>query len=764
MSKSVLISALLLITHHFLSAQVFTQLHPGIPTNQITDIVEFGADTLFATGYNWSLQRSTDAGATWTEMLSGSPRFDLVRGATDGRYLFALTRPFRDTEAAWSLELTLIRYDPRDGTWTALPSPITGDPLSLRNLDISGGGGVVCLLQKLYLPVRDSLILSMSSDGGATWSNMPLPADIDPDRTTTTASLFFRNARHGMVIGPTGTDTLAPFITRDGGLHWSRMRQASGAGNGIAGIPRAPFHWFADSCIALVNQQTDTWLTTDLGDTWRACLPVPTGIRALRFASTGVGYCVGYSGGVFKTYDFGQSWIRVRDDLALSGIAELRSCASLRGDGTLLCATHLGQLWRTTTGGLDWADVRDFDFLQPRMLQFVDTSVGFMCPYDGKQGARQRYLKSTDGGRSWRDFGNLGDMYAAKIGFADRSVGYILESPSTGADSVRRVFKTTDGGDHWSASLNWQRRINADIATTWRGSFAPSALFVLLPTSDGGIVRTTDGGVTWEHRAAAFDTSGNERAVFLLPRDAASSWLATRHDVYTSTDDGHTWSPVITLPRDRKPDLGVIAIFDLGGDSIAVSVSTGRSYNDSILVTADDGARWTGYTSVTIPQMATLHADGSGLQYFSGEFRRTADGWRSMTGAQWEYHPSAIQEVFFLDRWNAWAASMTTIFHSSNGGVNWTRQAPVPPSSPCILSCYPHPVIHGSAAQVELAACYTPVRLELLDMLGRVRRILYEGEFSRSFTVLWLPDIAPGMYILSLKRTTATEFKRIIVQ
>jgi photosystem II stability/assembly factor-like uncharacterized protein len=145
------------------------------------------------------------------------------------------------------------------------------------------------------------------------------------------------------------------------------------------------------------------------------------------------------------------------------------------------------------------------------------------------------------------------------------------------------VFKTTDGGEHWtvispdltrndkSKQVTSGGPINYDISgaetynTILTVNIAPGDTNVIWVGSDDGLVHVTrDGGKTWTNVAGRFpglapSTEGRVYQIGVSPFDAGTAYLAVdRHQlddrrpyVYKTTDYGKTWIDIAGgLPQD----------------------------------------------------------------------------------------------------------------------------------------------------------------------------------------------------------------------
>ncbi len=130
------------------------------------------------------------------------------------------------------------------------------------------------------------------------------------------------------------------------------------------------------------------------------------------------------------------------------------------------------------------------------------------------------------------------------------------ESPSQSG-----VYRTTDGGAHWTAAnqglTNPDGTISSVINSLWLDQANPSV--VLASTEFGGTFQSTDGGTTWNNVDRAEATRFSQAGTVL--------YLASRKGVLQSTDDGGTWAVSLALKE------GATTVVTAAGATFAGSTS-----------------------------------------------------------------------------------------------------------------------------------------------------------------------------------------------
>ena len=257
-----------------------------------SDIQAFAFDpfrprTLYAVTPTARLQRSVDAGASWSPTLT---RLDIHSLAADPRHpgiLYAGTPggvfASRDRGAHWQqalyepqgIEIVVVDRDrpgtiwaagrrvwsSRDGggTWKRLASPIDpeGSATASRIFLSPWHPGT------LYL-IDSYLNLSRSTDGGATWEpidaeSYPVALAFDP----TKPDLLYRADYSGVIRK-----------SRDGGTTWEQVASAAGGGSPLTALLIDPLE---PAVLYVGTASNGVWRSRDKGVTWQ---PFSTGIIA----------------------------------------------------------------------------------------------------------------------------------------------------------------------------------------------------------------------------------------------------------------------------------------------------------------------------------------------------------------------------------------------------------------------------------------------------------------------------------------------------
>ncbi|WP_235298694.1 WD40/YVTN/BNR-like repeat-containing protein [Portibacter marinus] len=229
------------------------------------------------------------------------------------------------------------------------------------------------------------------------------------------------------------------------------------------------------------------------------------------------------NGGVWKTDDFGRTWNPIFDDAPTGSVGDL--AVSLSDPDVIYVGTGEG-------------------------LHRPDLSVG-----DGM-------FKSIDGGKNWSHIGldDVQQISRVIIHPSNSDVVYVAGMGHPyGANEMRGVFKTTDGGENWQKVLY----IN-DQTTAMQVEFDPKNPDILYASM-------------WEHQEGPW-----ENAKFSGP----SSGL------YKSEDSGKTWRKIGHGLPGAEEKLGRIGIGISPSNPDRIYATVGAEENGGLYRSEDAGENW----------------------------------------------------------------------------------------------------------------------------------------------------------------------------
>jgi photosystem II stability/assembly factor-like uncharacterized protein len=228
-----------------------------------------------------------------------------------------------------------------------------------------------------------------------------------------------------------------------------------------------------------------------------------------------------------------------------------------------------GGVWKTTSGGVVWNPIFD----SQRVASIGALAVAPSDPkviYAGTGEADIRsnlasgdgVYKSIDGGQTWQNVGLRESRQISRIVIdpRDANVVYVgVLGHAYGPSDERGVFKSSDGGAHWSKVLDLGSETgvsdlsiatdapNVLFAGAWCTRRPPWSTYAPIDCPGSGIYRSQDEGKTWTRLTGSglpdgdwgrvgVAVSPNGKRVYALVDVGAKSGL------YRSDDGGDTWS------------------------------------------------------------------------------------------------------------------------------------------------------------------------------------------------------------------------------
>jgi photosystem II stability/assembly factor-like uncharacterized protein len=248
-------------------------------------------------------------------------------------------------------------------------------------------------------------------------------------------------------------------------------------------------------------------------------------LNAVQFLDAQTGYSAGAGGTVIKTTNGGNNWttLNTGSSVALRGVYFFNLSTGI------VCG-HSGTILRTTDGGGNWSTVTSGTTEHLLGLSFFGSSIGTIC---GNLGT---ILYTTNGGLNWQTgqpTGYLVTFYSAFM--VNASTGYCV-----GVNTIFSplVAKSTDGGANWIYSsflLNNNEGTLRDIYFfDTQNGIAVSNLW----NGQGGISRTTNGGVNWTTQIFSLGLYGVD-----FPSASIGYTVGLTGTIMKSINSGLSWTP-----------------------------------------------------------------------------------------------------------------------------------------------------------------------------------------------------------------------------
>ncbi len=381
-------------------------------------------------------------------------------------------------------------------------------------------------------------------DSQGVWANLQ-PFGFPPDTSILAQHVTASPSDPSVLWVSSGLGLL---VTQSEGKVWGPV-----AGSGIAGVSSvaiAP----TDPDEVVVGFGDAIRKTHDAGQHWEQ---IDTGIRARKVAALQFDpfnpstVYAATQNEVLRWVEAERRWSLVLDQsqafFPVDGIEDISIDPRSR---QFFAATHLG-LFQTRLGAGEWQRSLGGSFNVLAEVPGDYDTLYLGARFADLDGGAANLLKSTDGGLSWRNItaGLLGpDSYVDVT-----SIAVDPSEPSTlYAGTSRGIFKSEDGGGSWSRVRNSLLSVplcrsddltvyeTAAVTTLVIDPHSPEVVYAA-GSSSGQLLRTVDGGEHWA-ASSPVEFSGGVRDLAADPVLADTLYAATwGNGILRSADGGATW-------------------------------------------------------------------------------------------------------------------------------------------------------------------------------------------------------------------------------
>jgi len=537
-----------------------------------------------------------------------------------------------DTVAVYASGFVLRSTD-RGAGWQRLEGDPATDTLRMqaRWFDREHGWGV------LYGPLfyLSDTIAYRTSDGGATWQFLTLPMKVRQFGPVNRDSAFAIDSEGRL------------FRTDDGGAVWSLLSIGSGV--------MAQRLWTHSPHRLLLAAGdaggTSLFLSTDDGNTWnRSSFTSASGttqtmpeLADLTFADTLVGLAWGANNLLYRTVDGGAVWTYAgsaverakRDSAILPELLSITMASRERG----WARGYFDEIYATADGGTTWS-VQDTGSAPAYTVIAGNTVVVRRPKLHALFALDEEHAIAT---------GVEGNLVVTVNGVVWQS----MNPPAINEYLTSASFPTTEIG--------------------WVGGIK------------GGVLRTADGGMTWQRQRQG-DTAP---VVALAATDPLNAWIVGAKGVYRTSDGGEHWQfvPVTGFPVDSSVAQGMVFYSGIRALSM-VDRNCGwvAGVRGAVHRTVDGGLHWSPCSPLpgAAPLLHAVCFVDTATGWVVGEegaVFRTDDGGESwqpqVTGDTVIAMTSQLQplyDVSFLDHEHGVVGGAAgRIFVTADGGTTWTR-------------------------------------------------------------------------------------------
>ncbi|MEL7250177.1 MAG: T9SS type A sorting domain-containing protein [Bacteroidota bacterium] len=431
----------------------------------------------------------------------------------------------------------------------------------------------------------------------------------------------------------------AVYKSVDGGENWT-----------LSDIPLdspREFEFVNDSVIIISHSNASLFRSTDSGENWTEVAIQETYRGQVHFPSEDVGYLFQQSGApLLKTTDQGATWDSIYQFEANAYYGDWLD----ENIGFLYDQNR--NIFKTTNGGTSWDLVTDTGVPSNlrRLVALSETRlVGYVFT--------DNIFISEDGGVTWDNNTSIGE----------------------GDFGLRFVGIHNNGNEFWLASRGTEILYSDDGLETATSQFPgvrPSLEQMAFPSNEVGyalqermgLLKTTDGGETWNQVSNDFFTVSRDFLVF----DEDNFIIPYNSSGPQRTDDGgQTWFPL--FPSAIQDTTFVFNVEQLPGGRLYLIGSIHGAYSD------DDGETWNvvyhGFSS--FPRSLVFLDDQTGFMGSDGgRIYATTNGgesWQQVVDGDWSNQP--MRNLFAIDNTTIYTEVSGLRRCSSDGGVTWSEEA-----------------------------------------------------------------------------------------
>ncbi|MFT6961481.1 MAG: hypothetical protein ACJAWV_001196 [Flammeovirgaceae bacterium] len=223
---------------------------------------------------------------------------------------------------------------------------------------------------------------------------------------------------------------------------------------------------------------------------------------------------------------------------------------------TWLAGAAGGGIWKTTDKGANWVDkTPDFSSLSIANITMSGNTIyagtGEIVAGSIEVNGDGIY-KSTDEGETWTQIPSTAsnDMFRNVTRIVadpnDANTIVVVASNYNRDSRVTRILRTTDGGVNWDVVYSRNGLLN-QIA------YKPGNFDIQLASVSGlGIIKSTDGGLTWNNSNSGLSAVTSRLEIAFSPANPSKVYLSvvgnasgSGSDLYVSDNSGDNWSLVL---------------------------------------------------------------------------------------------------------------------------------------------------------------------------------------------------------------------------
>ena len=404
-------------------------------------------------------------------------------------------------------------------------------------------------------------------------------------------------------------------------------------------------------------------------------------------------------------------------------------------------------------------------------IQFVSATEGWIS------GSRGKLLHSTDAGVTWNiviPFPNdtvvsMSDP-AITMWWGNQTHGWKINWLGTGFNDAHGavIHLTTDGGNTWQKKVLSTTVGEIGLQVQFVDNLIGWASIYNLSTGNIRIVRSTDGGNTWNQ----ISTSGG---IFYFI-DSNNGWaiIGSQKLILHTTNGGANWTTQFT--DTTLGDYNAIQFTDLNNGWVV-------GENGTVLKTNNGGSSWTQVTNTGLTSVSNsksvffLNANTGWVSskeqgWPDSKILHTTDGGASWTHQNPNFSNGSIFSIFFIDENNGWFTGEQCIqncngpdslmvwagilSHTINGGVTEIEDNSLQNQ----ISIYPNPSSDIVTLNIGNRN-YDDLTLNIYNVIGT---LVKSEKLKQNQRQINIGDLGNGIYMVEIKSKEWAEKQKLIIE
>jgi photosystem II stability/assembly factor-like uncharacterized protein len=465
-------------------------------------------------------------------------------------------------------------------------------------------------------------------------------------------SLFIR----AIAINPADPNTMYAgslsaglFKTTNGGNAWTNIGLTDRNIFKLAIDPKNPSTLYSAGSIGVSRSRDGGATWTDLGQRTTAIFAM-----AVRSSNPNTIYIGTTNGTVFKSQDAGITWQSASSGLPPANILAL---AADPNSETIYAGAERYGIWKSKDGGRTWSATGHVDGFTVTPVTSIVVAADSSAVY--ASGDSVGMFVSTDGGETWQNaIAGIPTLEILRLAADPNRPGTIYA-----CTRGQGVFRSMDAGAAWTGI--------SPARTCYSVAIAPDDSNTLYLGVEDGLLRSSDGGVSWQHAGSDLPA-----AISNLNAQTGGNVFATSLDgrIYKSESAGANWTLL-------NSGMGDTPVRDL-----AQGVAPGSIYVATLglgfIRSLDGGSTWSAPATpaTVLPVTLNILIDPQNTRVLyagtaGGGVVKSVDG-----GDQWQPASNGMDSFFVLslaidlvDHNTVYAGTAQGgVFVTTDGGAHWT--------------------------------------------------------------------------------------------